>query len=159
MLGLKVLPPSCFLPPAPAGGARPQPWTCPGPTLSTCSLYSYLQSLSLCFLGAYKGFFSYYQPWCYHWEKNALSHFSAACKNLCNHQWWSRWQELCFQMHALIWQLEICLEMWSQVASKASWQELAPFLSASQNQLMWKFMTARQFWQLQQGKGLYSNWL
>lgn len=38
-------------------------------------------------------------------------------------------------MHALIWQLEICLEMLSQAAGKALWQELAPFLSASKTQL------------------------
>lgn len=48
-------------------------------------------------------------------------------------------------MHALIWQLEICLEMFSQVAGKALWQELAPFLSESQTQLTRKFMTATQF--------------
>lgn len=60
-------------------------------------------------------------------------------------------------MHALIWQLEICLEMLSQATGKALRQELAPFLSAIQTQLTWKFMTAMKFWQLQQGKGLYSN--
>lgn len=80
MLGLEVLPPSCFLPPAPAGGARHQPWTRPGPP-STCSLCS-CKPHPCASCGAYKAFLSYYQPSHYRCENNALTSVELAKKSL-----------------------------------------------------------------------------